>query len=1143
MRKKRSLNQDIDSNTHKNVDARRWKSGKHWLYSAGIFAVLIGGTAAVSLDNPTVLTQNVHAATASMPSSFNQVGSIGSAPLYETSDTKWSNIQDGIDALAKSSNADYYVGAKSKDGKGQAVGWYDGQTKYNGTSLGSLASADPSDLSQPNYNFVKKAIMSSADAFQDSDNFNYINSPGQFIGINNVGQAYEVSTGKYVPIGLKVTVNDATYYDSGSSTTPRDVFGDGYKLMVAARNDGRGNITLGYVVVMTGVAAVDNGGGGEGGGSGGGSGNAYGGATTGIPESVQVTLTYINEETKQPLSDNSLSVIKVGDIDAGQAASLGDNALGYFISKPTNIELKSNVLTAKTDATVNQNADTLDANSFIAVKLNNSFFMSYTDTLGNQKQGSIIMATFGSQSATAPMGYLQLDKTTVQYGDNLPNKLYDFTDLKFQVLDKDKKVVETLTLDKDGKSPKSKALPAGDYTLHEISDKWSNTGQTERPDVKVTVKSGETTMVSGDKLANTAVQGQISITKAGVESGDDMWNGNYTLAGNQFKITSLTDGKTYTITTDDKGKAKTDKIPLGKYKIEEVKAADGFVNTFKPVEVELTYKDQNTEVVFGDAKGTNQEVKGQNKVGKEDAETGKDQDGQGVMKTAKYGYFYNDTSTGSSPHKVGDPVKWTDKPNPKLLEGTKATSAIINGQKVDFGDNVVIDVDDESLEAAVGNLASGKYYSQELDAGEGYTVDATKHEFEIKKKDDSTSNIVTADATSKEQLIKAKVSIHKQTENDGGSTNSGYNGVVYKAEPINGTKADPVTFTTGIDPVTGEDGYASALLGYGQWKVTEIKGIPGHDNIKPIYIRMKHDVEKDLLTIESSNYEDFHVLISSRTFNVTDNATGDNPNDEGLIIAGNVDSKNPNAPLSPMTYTDKETPDVPEVPEVPSIDIEKSNDTVPKAGDGNDKDKDNNVENDHDTEDTALIVEKNKVTAIKGTITNNGTDALTKIKFEDKLLNGSISVKDLTWTYKGKKLSTDKDGYFTLDGKLLVLQPKEQIFETSGTLAALPDNELHGDQFGVSAVGVKSGKTVQDHDKFYAKTKEETPTPTPATTNPVKKIANIYLPTTGDSKSIFTALGAWLVTIATVVGGVVLNERKRHSIAKLWSSLKQKVGK
>ena len=129
---------------------------------------------------------------------------------------------------------------------------------------------------------------------------------------------------------------------------------------------------------MTGVQAVDNGGGGEGGGSGGGTGASYGGATTGIPSSINTVITYVNEDTGQALPNNSLSVMKVADVDAGQAASLSDSALGYIVSDPTNVELKDNVLTAKNNATVSQNASNLDANSFIAVKTTNSFALVYT---------------------------------------------------------------------------------------------------------------------------------------------------------------------------------------------------------------------------------------------------------------------------------------------------------------------------------------------------------------------------------------------------------------------------------------------------------------------------------------------------------------------------------------------------------------------------------------------------------------------------------------------------------------------------------------------------------------------------------------------------------------------------------------------
>ncbi len=1061
----------------KNSRFRQWKSGKKWLYGASVLTLLVGGVVTTGIMNPSLIQTITHAAT--LPSDFTQMGSIGSSPVYKTPNTAWSNVQKGVDALTESLSPDYYVGAMDSDGKGQKVGWYNGQTSYAGSSLGSLASANPTDLSIPNYNFVKNAIMSS-DGFQDSDNFNYVDGAGQYVGIHNVGQAFEVSSGKYVPIGIKVTIQDATYYDSSDSTTPRDVFGDGYKLMVAARNDGSGNITLGYVVVMTGVKAVDNGGGSEGGGSGGGSGATYGGCTLGIPRMIDATVTYVNEETGQALPANSLSVVKVADVDAGQAAATDSNgALGYFISDPTNLTLKDNVLTASTDNTISQDKSTLSPNSYVVVKNQNSFKLTFDDTLGNKLQGSIIQSLFGTQGPTLnPSGYLQLDKTTAQYGDNLPNSNYEFTDLKFQVVDKNGKVVDTLTLDGSGKSPKSKPLPPGDYTLHEISDKWSSTGQTQRPDVKVHVSGGKTTMISGNDLTNDAVQGQISIVKKGVESGTDLWNGNYSLAGNQFKITKLDGadkGTSYTITTDANGKAKSDKIPLGKYHVEEIKASDGFVLTFKPVDVELTYKDNKTQLVFDEAAGTNQEVKGQFSLSKEDKETGKNQDGKAVMKDAKYQLFYNDDSTGSSPHKKGDSVKWGDTPKAQLQIGDKVTEMVINGNVVKTGDNVVIDMEDNKLQIGAGNLAEGKYYVQEVDAGEGYTVDSTKHEFEITKKDDQTANIVVPGLTSKEQIIKAKISFQKLAETAGAASNgSGYNGVEFTFTPEKGTTAEPIKVTTGVNPATDEDGYGATQLVYGDWKMSETKGIDGYDKIPDIYIHMNHDTKTDLLTITASTNEDGSKPFSTRTYNVTDNSSGNNPNDEGNIVVGDTTEDNPFVALSKMSLTNKpETP--PEVPK-PSIDIEKTNGKeVPKAGNGNYSDKDNNVgENDHDTEKSALIVQKDKTTDISGLITNNGKEALSHILFGDKTLVGKVNVGEIKVTYKGKALTVNDKGEFLLDGKLLVLQPKETI-EIHGVLPALPAGETHGDEFTVTAVGVTSNETVGDKDKWYAKTPEEKP--------------------------------------------------------------------
>lgn len=82
------------------------KKVKHWLYASSTLALFFGVDVAIINHNP-VFTLKVQAATATMPSSINQIGSIGSAPLFQTADTSWSNLQKGVDALAQNVDADY----------------------------------------------------------------------------------------------------------------------------------------------------------------------------------------------------------------------------------------------------------------------------------------------------------------------------------------------------------------------------------------------------------------------------------------------------------------------------------------------------------------------------------------------------------------------------------------------------------------------------------------------------------------------------------------------------------------------------------------------------------------------------------------------------------------------------------------------------------------------------------------------------------------------------------------------------------------------------------------------------------------------------------------------------------------------------
>lgn len=1044
------------------------KVGKRWITRSAVLLALVGGTGIVATVNPSFISTIAQALT--LPPGNTQIGSIGSSPVIQTSNNNFSTMQPLFDSLTGAQTPDFIVGDTQDGTGGKPVAW-NSSTSYAGTTI-SNANSLVNGANGLSYDTIHHG-MGISDGFQDGDKFNYV-SKGQEVAVKNVGTAYDVKTGKNVPIGLALKVNDATYFDSATSTTPRNVFGDGFRLLLGARNEG-GTITFGVMVSMDGIPNPGSGQGNEGGGSGGSGSNAIG-AASGIPASVGVTPSFYNMETGQNLPANSLVAMKVSDIDAGQAAQLGQSALGYIVSNPTNLEIRNNVLTAKGNDTVVGDDGKLNANSYISLFNGASTSVNFTDTNGNQGQGSIILALFGNLGTTSPhqsLGYIEVDKTTIQYGKDLPNNLYDFQDISFDVLDSTGKKVDTLKLDSSGKSVKSKGLPPGKYTLHETSGKWSSTGQTVLPDFTVEVKAGDTTTA---KPKNTAVTGEISIKKSGVESGDAMWNENYTLEGTAFKLTSKTDGKTYTavIGKESNGEWKTTvkDLPLGTYTIEETKASPGFTNTFEKKEVTLSYKDQHTEIVFGETKGTNQEVKGENTLKKTDNETGTDQNGKGVLKTAKYAYFHDDDSTGSSPHKKGDPVKWSEKPAPKLLAGEVVHSAIIGGNPVSYEDNVVIEVDDESLSIALGNLPAGKYIVREVDAGEGYVTDPTEHKFEIKKQDDKTQNIVTPESSSKEQLIKAKITLDKMVTLPDSQGGSGYNGIEFTAEPMEGTVADPVKFVTGVNPNTGDDGYASQELAYGDWKVSETKGVEGYEDVKPVYIHMETDTEKDILTISASYYEDFSKPFSKRTFSLKDSSTESNPNGEGTV--GEVTPEVPTISLSTLHFNDN--PETPETPKVPSIDIEKANDKIPEPGEGNFKDKDNNGgENDRDTPDTALVVDPDKVTKITSRFTNNGTEALSHLTVSDKTIEGKIDVKAFTWTFKGQKISTNKEGEFiTADGKLLVLQPDEFV-TGEAELPPLTDGQLHGDELTVGGIGVESGKEVGDSDKWYGKPKEEAP--------------------------------------------------------------------
>lgn len=75
------------------------------------------------------------------------------------------------------------------------------------------------------------------------------------------------------------------------------------------------------------------------------------------------------------------------------------------------------------------------------------------------------------------------------------------------------------------------------------------------------------------------------------------------------------------IVTNDKGIAKLEALPLGKYYLVETKTLEGFVLNQEPIEADLSYVDQDTKIVYAGMNVTNERQRVQVTVTKADAET------------------------------------------------------------------------------------------------------------------------------------------------------------------------------------------------------------------------------------------------------------------------------------------------------------------------------------------------------------------------------------------------------------------------------------------------------------------------------------------------------------------------------------------
>ena len=295
----------------------------------------------------------------------------------------------------------------------------------------------------------------------------------------------------------------------------------------------------------------------------------------------------------------------------------------------------------------------------------------------------------------------------------------ELTGATLTVLDKDGNIVDTWTSDAKEAHVIKRLVVGETYTLRE---EYAPYGYLKATDIQFTVK--DTGEVQHVNMKDEVARGSIVVTKDGKIVSDatirkEYWNNfvfNFlkrNLSGVTFDVYAKEDilsvdglntvyykagDKISTIVTDEQGIARIDNLPCGKYYLIETKTIDGFILDNTPIEADLSYIDQDTNIVYAGMNVTNERQKVQISVIKTDSETKK------VLEGAVFGLFTKEDIVNAD----GKVIVNADTQIEKAVTGKDG--------KVTF----------------TSDLPLGQYYVKELEAPAGYVksdkvidVDAT----------------------------------------------------------------------------------------------------------------------------------------------------------------------------------------------------------------------------------------------------------------------------------------------------------------------------------------------------------------------------------------------------------------------------------
>lgn len=376
---------------------------------------------------------------------------------------------------------------------------------------------------------------------------------------------------------------------------------------------------------------------------------------------------------------------------------------------------------------------------------------------------------------------------------------------------------------------KLEKLRKGTYYIKEKSSPIGYLLNTET--YTATITPNQTTKQA---IVNDEPTGSITVTKTNT-NGDKVQGAKFKIKANEDiynvakTVKYYTMGQTVaTITTDSTGIANKDKLPLGKYLVEEIEVPTGYLLNTEKKAVTLKYKDQNTNVIYESVTVENDEPTGNLTIEKTDRDTGnknradkKSHHGDATLKGTEYTLYAKEKITN-----VAGTITYFEK-DEQIATFTFNEYGVASIKITNSSTPAKISISGNMLKG----LPMGRYYAKETIVATGYMQDTNVYDYTFSYRDMNTKTIEIA-GTVRNTVQKAPFEVIKVATNDNTTAetvaNAEFTAILSKYVEyygnFNEAKKHLDEFAEDEYSIfrTGSNGHGiSGLLAYGEYTVNE----------------------------------------------------------------------------------------------------------------------------------------------------------------------------------------------------------------------------------------------------------------------------------------------------------------------------------